>query len=148
MPNRHKQLELIKRVTHDRVLDAQQVAIDSQQALQQNKAQLTQLLAYRGEYSTRFVDNGSQGINASQLAEYRAFLARLDQAIGAQQEAIKKNNLRWIDNRASWQKVQSHEKALDKVMEKRRADELHWQEQQEQRVSDERVLIKGVKGEG
>ena len=141
---RNKQLELIRRVAHEKAVGARRVAITSQQVLQNNKDQLAQLIAYRAEYNARFLVDGSGGMGASQLAGYRKFLTGLDEAISVQERIIKENVNQWINNRSLWQKIQAHEKALENVVHRRQSDELRRREQNEQKDTDERAQSRGA----
>lgn len=136
---RNKQLELIRRVAHEKAVGARRVAITSQQLLQNNKDQLAQLIAYRAEYNARFLVDGSGGMGAGQLAGYRKFLTSLDEAISVQERIIKENVNQWINNRSLWQKIQAHEKALENVVHRRQSDELRRREKNEQKDTDERA---------
>lgn len=144
---RYKQLELVARVTHKRAADAQRVAMTSQQVLQNNKTQLTQLTAYRKEYNARFLVDGGGGISAAQLAGYREFLSSLDNAISVQQRVIEENGKQCVNNRSLWQKIRAHERALEKVVDRRRADEIRRQEIVEQKISDDHATLKGATNE-
>lgn len=136
---RNKQLELIRRVAHEKAVGARRVAITSQQLLQNNKDQLAQLISYRAEYNARFLVDGSGGMGAGQLAGYRKFLTSLDEAISVQERIIKENVNQWINNRSLWQKIQAHEKALENVVHRRQSDELRRREKNEQKDTDERA---------
>jgi flagellar FliJ protein len=142
---RYKQLELIRRVAHERAVGARGVAMTSQQVLQDNKTQLAQLIAYRAEYNARFLVDGGSGMSANQLAGYREFLTSLDQAISAQDRIIEENVNQWNSNRSLWQKIQAHEQALENVVNRRVSDEIRRQEKKEQIASDERAQSKGAK---
>ncbi len=140
----YKQLELIRRVTRERAVGAQRVAMNSRQIMQNNKSQLTQLIAYRTEYNARFLADGGSGISAIQLAGYREFLTNLDNAISMQERVIKENRNQWVNNRSVWQKILAHEQALEKVVDRRKIDEIREYDKGEQKASDERALIKGA----
>jgi flagellar FliJ protein len=143
---RYKQLELVARVTHKRAADAQRVAGASLQVLQNNELQLTQLIAYRKEYNARFLVDGGAGISAAQLAGYREFLSSLDNAISLQERVIEENGKQWVSNRSLWQKIHAHERALEKVVDRRKAEDIRSQEIDEQKLSDDRAILKGATG--
>ena len=143
----YKQLELIRRVTHERAVGAQRVAMTSQQIMQKNKVQLTQLIDYRTEYNARFLADGCGGISAVQLAGYREFLGSLDNAISMQERVIVENRNQWVNNRSLWQKILAHEQALEKVVDRRKADEIREIDKGEQKASDERALQKSANDE-
>ena len=117
----------------------------SQQILQDNKAQLAQLIAYRAEYNARFLVDGSGGMGANQLAGYREFLTSLDKAISAQKRVVEENVNQWVSNRSLWQKIQAHEQALENVVHRRKFDEIRRHEKREQIASDEHAQSKGAK---
>lgn len=143
---RHKQLELVKRVTEERAKGALRVALTSRQALEQSQQQMEQLKAYRREYSEKFLRSGSDGISAARMAEFRQFLERLDQAIAAQEQVIRDHADEWHERRSHWREIQSHEQAIGNVVERRHAQELHAEQKIEQKVSDESAQKKGSKG--
>ena len=144
--NRSRQLELIKRVTHERASGALQLALSSRQALVQSQQQMEQLKAYRQEYSEKFLRSAGNGISAGRMSEFRQFLERLDQAIDTQAQVIRENTEQLDNRQAAWRVIQSREKAIGSVVEQRNAEALYADQQREQKAGDEGAQIKGAKG--
>jgi flagellar FliJ protein len=136
---RSKRLQPIAEVEHGRERDAAREVGRCQQALEELRAQLTQLNAYREEYSRKFVDALHGGLGVTGVQEYRLFLARLDQAIVEQERKLDAGHRAYEATRERWLETRRRAEAMDKVMENCRAEELKTADRIEQRELDERA---------
>lgn len=102
------------------------------------ETKLQELQSYRLEYQQQFSQRAGRGMGATDLRDYQAFLARLDDAIRQQQALMLRVQADRDVERQKWQKAAVKAKALDHVVDKWRAEERRAEDQREQRDSDER----------
>lgn len=102
------------------------------------ETKLQELERYRLEYQQQFAQRAGKGMGATDLRDYQAFLARLDEAIRQQKQVVERVRLDRDAEKRNWQKAAIKAKALDHVVDKWRAEERRQQDQREQRDSDER----------
>ncbi|HFD78869.1 MAG TPA: flagellar export protein FliJ [Gammaproteobacteria bacterium] len=132
-------MQPVQHVAASREQSAAQRLGQSQQYLEAQKARLEELCAYRDQYARRFEECGGGGLDAARLRDYRAFLARLGQAIAQQEALIAECRSRHEQTRQHWIASRSHSQAIDKVVERFRQDEQKQVERAEQRDQDERA---------
>jgi len=118
--------------------DAALVFGDAQRQVQTESEKLEQLREYHREYLERFHKAAVAGIQAARMIEFRAFLAKLEQAIAEQEKVL--GSARDLNHRAklAWQEKQSRSKAIGKVVDNHRYQEYRQQEKKEQTEQDER----------
>jgi small-conductance mechanosensitive channel len=83
-----KRLKPVQQVAASRERNAARTMGQARQHLAQEEAKLAQLRQYHQEYLQRFAQVASQGMSANQLQEYRAFLAKLDEAVRQQEKVV------------------------------------------------------------
>lgn len=105
--------------------------------LAEEEAKLQQLQQYHQEYLGRFQQAASQGISAPQLQEYRAFLAKLDEAIQQQEKVVAASMAKHSDQKDDWKQKHTRTQALGKVVERYRRQERIDQDRKEQKANDE-----------
>ncbi len=118
--------------------DAARVFGESQEKLKSEADKLEQLRHYRREYMERFHSAAREGIQARRVLEYQAFIAKLDEAIGEQEQVLgyaREGNER---AKSQWMEKQSRSKALGKVVEHHQVRERKAMDKREQREQDER----------
>ena len=103
----------------------------------QQHQQLQQLCRYRDEYNRQFQELGAEGMNARQLADFRAFLGKLNDAIKQQEQTAENAQATLNNSHRMWLEAHQRVKALNKAVEKRRADEWYEENRREQIESDE-----------
>jgi flagellar FliJ protein len=102
------------------------------------EAKLVQLKQYHDEYLARFELAARKGLSSAQLQEYRAFLDKLDQAIGQQERVVAASKLDHSNKKEDWRESHTRTQALDKVVRRYRRQEQQSAERQEQKESDDR----------
>ena len=102
------------------------------------ETKLQELQRYRLEYQQQFSQRAGRGMGATDLRDYQAFLARLDDALRQQQIVLQRMQADRDVERQKWQKAAIKAKALDHVVDKWRAEERRVQDRREQLDSDER----------
>ncbi|MES9896741.1 MAG: flagellar export protein FliJ, partial [Candidatus Thiodiazotropha endolucinida] len=95
------------------------------------------LKLYHQEYLERFKKMAGEGMNATQLQEYRAFLAKLDEAINQQQEVVAASVINHSSTRNFWKKKHSRTQALNKAVDNFRKQERKIADKLEQKENDD-----------
>lgn len=144
---RSQRLQPVTRVASMRERNAAQALGHSRHSMTECEARLTELLAYREEYTRRLQSAGGEGMNAREVNEYRTFLTRLNEAIAHQQQRMQLIRQEYEQTRRHWQAQRTHSLALDKVVARYRHQETRQGERREQRESDDRAQGRG-NGEG
>ncbi len=142
---RSKRMQPVKQVADNREQAAVRRLGESQQRLGLQEARLEELYTYREQYARAFAEQGGHGIDAARLRDYRVFLARLNEAIRQQEALIAQARNQHRQTREAWVETRSHHQAVDKLLERFRADERRRQARREQAESDEHGLRRGGK---
>lgn len=105
--------------------------------LAQEEAKLEQLRQYHHEYLERFQQAAASGMSATQLQEYRAFLAKLDEAIRQQEKVVAASVADHSSHKDNWKQKRTRTQALGKVVERYRDEERKAADRTEQKESDD-----------
>ncbi len=108
--------------------------------LEQEEAKLEQLKSYHQEYLERFRQMAGEGMSSTQLQEYRAFLAKLDEAVNQQQKVVAASMVSHSSSKDQWRQKHSRTQALNKAVDRFREQEKKVADRQEQKESDEHSL--------
>jgi flagellar FliJ protein len=111
---------------------------DAQKQLQSESDKLEQLRQYHRDYLDRFHQAASQGIQAKRMLEYRAFISKLEEAIGEQEKVLGFARASNNAARHDWQEKQSRSKAIGKVVDHHQHRERKHFDKREQAEQDER----------
>ncbi len=130
-----KRLKPLIHVAGLREHGAAKILIQYRRELAAAEAQLAQLLVYRGEYMQRL--EGAD-IAARQMRDYRAFLAKLNEAIIHQQKQVAQSYQDYERKRSDWYAVRCKSLALNKIGERYRLQEARLASRREQHEQDER----------
>lgn len=134
-----ERLEPVIKVAETREQQAARALGQAQMQLNQAEQRLSELKTYKEEYLRRFHAQGSRGMSAAQMEDYRRFLAKLDAAI-AQQQQVVAQAARFVEaKRGQWHERHGKTRALDKVVERYQADEQRRDDRKEQSEQDERA---------
>jgi len=98
---------------------------------------LQQLFAFREEYRHRFHLAAQKGMVAIVIADYQAFLRKLDGAIAQQQQEIVNCMANWEDGRREWLETQHKLKAYQTLERRHAHGELQRELRLDQREQDE-----------
>ncbi|MGS2724125.1 flagellar export protein FliJ [Porticoccus sp. GXU_MW_L64] len=132
-----QRLQKISQVAENREQQSGQQLAQSRHHADTQQQQLVQLRQYRDEYKQQFQLLGGQGINARQLADFHSFLNQLNDAIGQQEQAVTTSQQTLQNHHQLWLQAHQRVKALNKAVDKRRADEIYAENRKEQIASDE-----------
>lgn len=132
-----KRLKPVQQVAANRERNAARTFGQARQHLAQEEAKLAQLKQYHQEYLDRFNQVASQGMSVTQLQEYRAFLAKLDEAIQQQQKVVAASLANHSSHKDNWKQKRTRTQALGKVVERYRREERKAADRVEQKENDE-----------
>ncbi len=113
---------------------------DCQREVDTRTARLTELLAYQAEYAQRFESSGGIGLDMTRLQDYRAFLARLNDAISQQRQLVEAARSDYEKMKSHWLGTRQQAQAIDKVVDRFKRDEGRAYDRREQSETDERAL--------
>lgn len=133
-----KRLKPVQRLADSREKKAAKHFGDSQRNLVASKAKLEELRQYHAEYLQRYEKAARAGMTSAQLQEYQAFIAKLNEAIRAQEQIVETSQLDKSNKQATWRQKHTRIRALDKVVERYEKEEARMSEKREQDEADER----------
>jgi flagellar FliJ protein len=136
---RSKRFKPVVKVAENHEQEAARVLGSAQTALTQAQQRLGELKQYREEYISRFHTTGAVGMSAAQMVDYRAFLAKLDQAIVEQERVVEQAAAHVEQQRQEWFARRGKVKMLDTVVARYQADERRDADRKEQGDQDERA---------
>jgi flagellar FliJ protein len=135
-----KRLKPVQQVAANRERNAARSMGQARANLAQEEAKLAQLREYHQEYLARFQSASAQGMSVNQLQEYRAFLAKLDEAITQQEKVVAASMANHSTQRDDWKQKHTRTQALGKVVERYRKEERKAADRVEQKENDERNI--------
>ena len=105
----------------------------------ESETKLSELERYRAEYEKQFAQSAGRGMSATELRDYQAFLARLNEAIRQQRTLTQRAQIERDAERLRWQEAARRAKALGHVVESWKAEERRALDKRDQRETDERA---------
>lgn len=133
-----KRFKPVQRVAESREQKAAKAFGQSQRTMQDQEARLEVLRRYHEEYLQRFQETSQMGMSVAQLHEYRAFLAKLEAAIEAQEKIVLASQQNRTSQKENWQQKHMRSQVLDKVVARYASEERKSMESREQKEMDER----------
>ena len=109
---------------------------------QEGADKLKMLKDYRAEYEARFMETAAQGIGVEALRNFNAFITRIDEAIEAQQQIVKRSQNATARGQQTWMHQRNRLKAFDTLHERHLAEQQRAELKQEQGLADEHAAIR------
>jgi|JRYL01.1.fsa_nt_gb flagellar FliJ protein len=106
---------------------------------QDNTRKLDMLEQYRNEYQGQFMAAARSGLTPNQWSNYRAFLARIDDAISHQQRQVERSRDLAQAGQREWLDTRTRVKAFETLSDRHHAGVARKQARAEQRVNDDRA---------
>ena len=106
-------------------------------AEQSQRSRLQMLEQYREEYAQRLRESIAQGITRLVMLNYQDFLARIDEAIEQQRQAVRTSEQSTRAGQEHWQQQNKQLKAIDTLSQRHDARERYRENKQEQKLQDE-----------
>lgn len=126
-------LELMQRRTDEATQELARLIAAEQDA----RSKLDLLRQYREEYGQRFQSSAQGGMTPLQWKNFQDFLARLDEAIGQQQQALAQSQGRTAAGQKHWQAQRARLKAIDALSKRHARTEEMKEGRREQKRADE-----------
>lgn len=98
---------------------------------------LALLEGYRDEYRARLAAAVRAGVSATELANYRAFLDKLEHAVAQAAAEVAHRSASAEAHAAHWRDAQQREKSFDVLADRRAAEARASAERQGQKLTDE-----------
>jgi flagellar FliJ protein len=130
---------VVRAVEHDERECATRLAAAERRALDAGKRR-EELEAYQADYASGLAERVAAGMSATDLRDYRAFLARLGEAVRAQGRLVSQANAEVEKARETWRLAAQRAKSIDHVVVRWKAEERAQTERREQIETDERAL--------
>lgn len=124
---------------------AQQLALMQTQLLQAEQ-RCQELRRYLSEYHSAFRQRARAGIGVSGVRDYQTFIARLGEAVQQQDGIVAQLRGDCERARAQWREAAAKKRAVGKVIERARAEEVQVETRRQQRESDDRAQRIGGSG--
>lgn len=106
-------------------------------AVEDNGKKLTMLFGYRDDYLARLQNAQQAGITPMEYRNFQAFLAKLDNAINGQQEALRGSERRAEQERAHLQECERKRMSYSILVDRAQKEQDRRDAKREQRQSDE-----------
>ncbi len=134
--SRSERIQPIKDIADTRERNAGAVVAQAERALRDREQQLAQLKRYLDEY-VRKNTPGIGSVDPVRLNNYRAFLARLTEAVRAQEQLVEQASQEYDRKREDWRVQHVEAAALGRAVERMQLFERTEQDRREQKESDE-----------
>ena len=128
----------LRHIAAVRERDAARTFGDSTRRLKEEEDRLEELRRYHAEYLERFHALQVQGMTVAQLLEYQAFLAKLQAAVGHQEEIVRVRQAETSRRQAEWSERRTRSKAMERAVENLADAELKAGERRDQKSLDDR----------
>lgn len=139
-------LQTLLELSHARLDDAARRLGQLLASEQEGSKKLALLTQYRDEYHGRFLEAARQGLTPDQWQNFRAFLAKLDEAIAQQLRAVENSRQRTADGQKAWLAQRSKTRAFDTLSDRHHRAELKREGRLEQRLTDEHAAKRRDEG--
>lgn len=106
-------------------------------AEQNQRSRLQMLEQYRDEYAQLMRNATAEGVTRLILRNYQDFLARIDEAIEQQRQAVQSSELSTKAGQTEWRKQNTKLMAIDTLSSRHDARERYRENKQEQKILDE-----------
>ena len=137
MTNKNFPLQTLLDLSHARMDEAARRLGQLLASEQEGNQKLLLLIQYRDEYQRRFLEEARQGLAREIWQNYQQFLARLDDAIAQQQQALAASKQRTSDGQKARLGERNKAKAFDTLSQRHRAGTLRAEGRVEQKLTDE-----------
>jgi len=101
------------------------------------RSRLQMLEDYRNEYAQRLRDAATQGVTPTVLLNYQDFLARIDEAIQQQRQAVINSEQSKKAGQEHWHTQNKQLKAIDTLSQRHEARERYQENKLDQKLQDE-----------
>lgn len=143
---RAQRLEIVQRVVDDQERRRAEALASSERRLSENEAKLRELETYHAGYLRDFTVRAESGMDGVLARDYQAFLARLDEALRQQSQAVIRARAQRDGELQTWQGAAQRAEAVGQMVNRFRTEEERALDRREQHESDERSQRAWVHG--
>lgn len=111
----------------------------AQSRLSDAQRRCDELQRYLDEYRNMFAQRAKAGIGVSGMRDYQIFIARLSEAVSAQQGIVAQLTADCQRERESWYQAAARKSAVEKVIDKAHSEERSAEDRRAQREIDDRA---------
>lgn len=134
--SRSERIQPIKDIADTRERNAGAVVAEAERALKDREQQLAQLKTYLDDYVSKNTP-GLGSVDPVRLKNYRAFLARLTDAVRAQEQLVESASREYERKKEDWRVQHVEAAALGRAVERMQLFERTEQDRREQKETDE-----------
>ena len=135
-------LDKVALLARSRETQAASALQQQQQSLDASQARLNQLESFKLEYEQRLNSMARTGMDARQLADYRQFLANLNDAIQLQGDEVQRDREEVQNRREVFVDQSLRRGNVDELIGRGRAAQAVEEARREQRLSDETSMAR------
>ncbi len=139
MNKRVKRLQPLKELVGMRERSEASALGEAERRLAEAERRLGDLQRYRQEYEKNFQQTATAGAAMRNLRDQQIFIARLGEAVRAQQLVVEQISDECAQSRAQWREAATRKQVVGKVVDKAKAEAIMIDEQRLQVESDERA---------
>lgn len=136
-----ERLQPVAKIALQREQRAARLLAEAQRQMLDRGRRLDELRGYRQEYQTQFSGIDKDPRTAYRIADFRAFLHRLDQLIMEHERLYQECKSEYENKKKAWMALHGKTQALDKAINNFRRDEQGLVDRREQREADDRVSV-------
>jgi flagellar FliJ protein len=133
---RSERIQPIKDIADTRERNAGAVVAQAERALHDREQQLAQLKAYLDDYVRKNAP-GLGAVDAVRMKNYRAFLARLTEAVRAQEQLVEGARREYERKKEDWRVQHVEAAALGRAVERMQLYERVEEDRREQKQTDD-----------
>ena len=111
--------------------------LSGQQNFQEQQQRLQSLQQFHDEYAANFNLIGQQGMQAAQVRDYHAFIAKLKDAVDQQQRMVEIAEANVEEKKLAWLRTRTETQKANIVLERYLQQEQRHADKLEQKASDE-----------
>lgn len=141
-------LQTVREVLQRRAEVAAGALRDHAARMREAEGRLRQLEGFLEEYRRQQRQALADGMTAGSAADFRAFVARIEEAVGAQRAEVKRQQALWEAAREHWSGQSRREKAMDTLAARHQLGEARRDARLEQKHIDELAARTAPSDEG
>jgi flagellar FliJ protein len=136
---RAQRLQMVQQVVDDQERRRAEALASCERRLSENETKLTELQGYHSGYLRDFALRAETGMDGMLARDYQAFLARLDEALKQQSQAVVRARALRDGELQVWQGAAQRAEVVGQMVKRFQTEEARVLDRREQHESDERA---------
>lgn len=136
---RAKRLQPVSQLMNELERESALRVAGAQTRLAEAQRRCSELQTYLDEYRARFDQRAKAGMGVSGMRDYQTFIARLSEAVQAQQAVVEQLSAECQREREVWFQAAARKSAVGKVIAKAQSEDRTAEDRRNQREADERA---------